>query len=270
MATVATSLGSRRFGETARRDAWWVQPLAVFAGFSAFIVYATWAAFQGEHYTYGPYLSPFYSPELFGDSPHAWFGPKPGWWPAWLPLFAGALDPLGSRPASASPATTTAAPTTRRSGPIRPPAPSASRARATAASSVVPAHPAERPPLLPVPGARVPRHPVLRRLEGAVVRRPGHGPGAVRHRRRHARSWRSTSSCSAATRSAATRCAISSAAGSTCSRRRPVRERRYNCVSCLNRRHMLWAWTSLFLVGIHRLLRPAVLDGHLVTDWRIF
>jgi hypothetical protein len=26
---------------------------------------------------------------------------------------------------------------------------------------------------------------------------------------------------------------------------RPV----YSCVSCLNRRHMLWAWTSLFSVG---------------------
>ena len=38
------------------------------------------------HYTFGPYLSPFYSPELFGTSPHAWFGPKPGWWPAWLPF----------------------------------------------------------------------------------------------------------------------------------------------------------------------------------------
>jgi len=23
----------------------------------------------------------------------------------------------------------------------------------------------------------------------------------------------------------------------------------YQCVSCLNRRHMLWAWTSLFAVG---------------------
>jgi hypothetical protein len=51
-----------------------------------FVVYATWAAFQGVHYTSGPYLSPFYSPELFGDSPHALFGPKPGWWPAWLPF----------------------------------------------------------------------------------------------------------------------------------------------------------------------------------------
>ena len=36
----------RRFGETARPDAWWVQPLAVFLGFSAFIVYSTWAAFH--------------------------------------------------------------------------------------------------------------------------------------------------------------------------------------------------------------------------------
>jgi hypothetical protein len=83
--SVATSLGSRGFGETARRDAWWVQPLAVFLGFGTFIVYTTWAGFQNAHYTFGPYLSPFYSPELFGDSPHAWFGPKPTVWPAWLP-----------------------------------------------------------------------------------------------------------------------------------------------------------------------------------------
>ena len=41
----------------------------------AFVVYATWAAFQGNHYEYGPYLSPFYSPLLFGEGPHSWFGP---------------------------------------------------------------------------------------------------------------------------------------------------------------------------------------------------
>ena len=29
-------------------------------------------------------------PELFGSSPHAWFGPKPGWWPGWL-VFSPAL-----------------------------------------------------------------------------------------------------------------------------------------------------------------------------------
>jgi len=80
----------RRFGESMRRDRWWVQPAIVFVILTSFIVYATWAAFQGDHYTYGPYLSPFYSPELFGSSPHAWFGPKPEWWPGWL-VFSPAL-----------------------------------------------------------------------------------------------------------------------------------------------------------------------------------
>ena len=83
MATVDVPLKRVRFGHTARKDAWWVTPLVTFVVFSSFIVYATWALLQGDHYTYGPYLSPFYSPELFGDSPHAWFGP---WrWP-WLPF----------------------------------------------------------------------------------------------------------------------------------------------------------------------------------------
>jgi hypothetical protein len=50
--------------------------------FTSFIVYATWAAFQNAHYEYGPYLSPFYAPVLWGDSSHAWFGPQPAWWPA--------------------------------------------------------------------------------------------------------------------------------------------------------------------------------------------
>lgn len=76
----------RGWGQTARPDAWWLQPLAVFFGLSTFIVYSTWAAFQGEYYHFGPYLSPFYSPEVFGESAHSFFGPKPGWWPTWLPF----------------------------------------------------------------------------------------------------------------------------------------------------------------------------------------
>ena len=68
----------QRFGQTARRDAWWIRPLVIFIVLTAFVIYTTWAAFQGEYYFYGPYLSPLYSPELFGDSPHALFGPKPG------------------------------------------------------------------------------------------------------------------------------------------------------------------------------------------------
>jgi hypothetical protein len=58
-----------------RPDAWWVQPVGVFLFLGSFLAYANWAAFQGRNYHWGPYLSPFYSPELFGDSPHSWFGP---------------------------------------------------------------------------------------------------------------------------------------------------------------------------------------------------
>ena len=91
MAQAVWPLTQRKFGETTRRDHWWVQPLAVFVALSTFIVYSTWAAFQGNHFEYGPYLSPFYSPLLFGDSAHAWFGPKPGWWPGALPFSAALL-----------------------------------------------------------------------------------------------------------------------------------------------------------------------------------
>lgn len=76
----------RPFGATMRRDAWWVQPLVVFLGLGTFVVYSTWAALQGDHYFVGPYLSPFYSPEILGASPHSLFGPKPGWWPGWVPF----------------------------------------------------------------------------------------------------------------------------------------------------------------------------------------
>jgi len=86
MTSKAVSFKQRTFGQTMRPDAWWVQPTVVFLGLSAFVVYSTWAAFQNAHYHFGPYLSPFYSPELFGDSPHSLLGPKPGWWPAWLPF----------------------------------------------------------------------------------------------------------------------------------------------------------------------------------------
>jgi hypothetical protein len=74
-----------RFGQTSRKDAWWIYPLLVFIALFSFVLYSTWAALQGKHYWFGPYTSPFYSPELYGDSPHSWFGVKPGWWPERLP-----------------------------------------------------------------------------------------------------------------------------------------------------------------------------------------
>ena len=86
MQVIPVAAVHRGFGTTSRRDKWWAAPLGVFLGLSAFVVYATWAAFQGEHYHFGPYLSPFYSPELWGSSPHSWFGPRPQWWPAVLPF----------------------------------------------------------------------------------------------------------------------------------------------------------------------------------------
>jgi len=86
MAHAPLPLAPRRFLETARTDAWWIQPTATTLSLVVLIGYSTWAALQGDHYTFAGYLSPFYSPEIFGDSPHAWFGPKPGWWPGWAPF----------------------------------------------------------------------------------------------------------------------------------------------------------------------------------------
>jgi len=83
MSSIDVPLRNGGFGRTMRKDSWWVEPLLVFLGFSAFIVYSTWAALQNAHYTFGPYLSPFYSPLLMTE--------KPGWWPAFLPFSAAML-----------------------------------------------------------------------------------------------------------------------------------------------------------------------------------
>jgi hypothetical protein len=78
MSSIDVPLKQVGFGQTARKDTWWREPLLVLLGFSAFIVYSTWAALQGDHYTYGPYLSPMYSP-LFNIA-------RPDWLPAFLPF----------------------------------------------------------------------------------------------------------------------------------------------------------------------------------------
>jgi hypothetical protein len=86
MAEVHVPVQRLRFGQTQRRDAWWAMPLVTLIVFTSFVVYTTWALFQGEHYFHGNYLSPFYSPELFyppgAPSPHAVFGEwRWGWFP---------------------------------------------------------------------------------------------------------------------------------------------------------------------------------------------
>jgi hypothetical protein len=84
-------LARLRFGETRRRDAWWAQPLLTVLGLTLGFGYMTWAVFQPDHYWFGPYLSPAAAPELFGESPHSWFGAFPDWWPAFLPHAPGLL-----------------------------------------------------------------------------------------------------------------------------------------------------------------------------------
>ena len=88
MATPRTALPMRRtFGQTMRKDAWWIQPLVVFTVFTGFIIYSTWAAFQGTFYFHENLLSPFYSPEIWGVSEHALMqrDGTPAWWPGFLP-----------------------------------------------------------------------------------------------------------------------------------------------------------------------------------------
>jgi hypothetical protein len=99
MAGIPLPLKQRSFGETSRRDRWWLPPLLVFFGLSAFVVYSTWAALQGAYYTVPDtnYLSPFYSPELWGNSPHAWFGKPPDWLPFYSPAILILWAPAGFR-----------------------------------------------------------------------------------------------------------------------------------------------------------------------------
>ncbi len=78
MSSIDVPLKQVGFGQTARKDTWWREPLLVLLGFSAFIVYSTWAALQGDHYSWGPYLSPMYSPLIII--------PRPDWLPAFLPF----------------------------------------------------------------------------------------------------------------------------------------------------------------------------------------
>ena len=98
------TLTERRPFHTQRRDTWWLQPLAVFVGLGAFIVYATFRVFEGDHFIHGPYLSPFYSPLLFGTEKaahsldHSWFGMMPSWIPGFItPAVLILWAPLGFR-----------------------------------------------------------------------------------------------------------------------------------------------------------------------------
>jgi hypothetical protein len=86
--------GQPKFGQTMRKDGWWKEPLLVCIGYAIFIIYANYAILQNAYYELPGtgYLSPMYSPLLFRNAPL--------WWPALIPYSAGWFilwAPLGFR-----------------------------------------------------------------------------------------------------------------------------------------------------------------------------
>ncbi len=266
MAQVDLGLTRIGFGRTARLDRWWAQPLLAFAGLSAFVVYATWAALQGAHYTSGPYLSPFYSPELFGDSPHSWFGPKPPWWPAWL-LFSPALlvlwAPGGFRLTcyyyrgayyksfwADPPSCAVGEPRALYRGEASLPLVLQNVHRyflyLALPILVVLAYDVWKATWFPAPGGGtrfgIGLGTVV--LAANVVLLGGYALGC--HSLRHIVGGR-----------------LDQLSGS------PARRAAYDCASCLNRRHMSWAWCSLFSVAFADLYVRLCSMG-VIRDWRIF
>jgi hypothetical protein len=72
-----------------RRDPWWLEILPVVIVLGGFGLYATLRAFEGNYYSWGPYLSPFYSPLI---------DPQHHWWPRRLsPALLILAGPLGFR-----------------------------------------------------------------------------------------------------------------------------------------------------------------------------
>jgi hypothetical protein len=265
MSSIDVPVTHRGFGQTARRDTWWVQPLVVFLGLSAFLVYATWAAFQGEHYRFGPYLSPFYSPELFGDPQHAWFGGKPDWFPSWMPFSAALLIlplPGGFRvtcyyyrgayykafwadPPSCAVGEPRKSYLGERSFPLV--MQNIHRAFLYAAIFIwfILLYDAWEALWFPTPGGGTEFGIGVGTLVLLinVVLLGGYAFGC--HSLRHVVGGY-----------------LDRIAGA------PIRKNAYDCVSCLNRRHMTWAWLSLFSVAFADLYVRMCSMG-VWTDWRI-
>jgi hypothetical protein len=88
MAEIGVPVASgQQWGSTLRRDAWWVEIIPIVLVMGGFSVYATLRAFEGKFFEWGPYLSPFYSPLI--DRHHRW-------WP-YSPAILILAGPLGFR-----------------------------------------------------------------------------------------------------------------------------------------------------------------------------
>jgi hypothetical protein len=87
MAGESVTVSQGHFVGTLRRDAWWIEILPAALLLGAFGIYATFRAFEGAYYAWGPYLSPFYSPLI---------DPQHHFWP-WSPALLILAFPLGFR-----------------------------------------------------------------------------------------------------------------------------------------------------------------------------
>ncbi|MGA7119190.1 MAG: hypothetical protein WBY94_03785 [Polyangiaceae bacterium] len=62
MANQTVHLPIAQLADARRKDAWWVGPTVTVLVLSSFVAYATWRTFEGTAYEWHAYLSPFYSP----------------------------------------------------------------------------------------------------------------------------------------------------------------------------------------------------------------
>src|SRR6266496_4671219 len=84
MADSQPVLPESRLGSTLRRDSWWIEIIPVVVVLGGFGIYSTLRAFEGTYYSWGPYLSPFYSPLI--DPQHHWWPFSPAILILWAPL----------------------------------------------------------------------------------------------------------------------------------------------------------------------------------------
>lgn len=81
-------LRTEGYGKTQRHGPWWGEQAFTISALVLFGIYGIWAAAQNAHYMVGPYLSPFYSPNLAALFPEfmSWLKFSPAFLVLWIPL----------------------------------------------------------------------------------------------------------------------------------------------------------------------------------------